>query len=87
MVERTHTPRSGRPEAASAAWQTQPSRARSSAMRTLLALLRGVGVLVLTPIFCLVITPLAALLRRLRTDPLRRALDRDAPTYWRRRRR
>jgi uncharacterized YccA/Bax inhibitor family protein len=33
-------------------------------------------------IFFLLITPTAALMRLFRFDPLKRRLDRDAPTYW-----
>lgn len=33
-------------------------------------------------VFFLLITPTAALMRLFRVDPLKRRLDRDAPTYW-----
>lgn len=46
---------------------------------------RAVTWLVMTPIFYLVFTPFGLLTRRGARDPLHRALDRTAATYWTRR--
>lgn len=70
---------------AALAWLA-PDRLYPRLRRGLAAFGRAVGTLVtwllLAPFFYLVVTPLGLFLRRGRRDPMRRAIDRHAGSYW-----